>query len=582
MIFSFKRKKNVDADFYYPGQEIRLNTIERAHLEEHAKTILEASKNRVLLASAMFAVIFTSIAVRLFCVAFPSDTLLVKKNQGGYSFQKEIKRADIIDRNGVVLATNLPFVNLYCNPKNVFDFETTAKKLAATFPDLNADTILNRISDKDKTFVYIKRNITPEEQYKVIHLGLPGVLFEQGEKRVYPLGSLTSHVVGMTNIDSIGISGIEKNMDEVLLYEDVPLQLSIDIRVQEALNYILKDAVKKFKALGGGAVILDVSNGEVLGLVSLPDFDPNAITPETNYNALFNRVTSGVYEFGSIFKLFNTAMALETKTIKITDIFDASKPIRISRHSIEEDYNSLKRKLSVPEILIYSSNVGSASMALMMGAEKQKQMMINFGFSESLPIEVPEIGAPLMPKMWKDINIATMSFGYGLSITPLHVVTSAAAIFNGGMLYSPTLLKHNNYYEITGRRIVSPETSSLMNKMLRMVVDKGTGKTANVQGYMVGGKTGSAQKLVNGKYISHKLLTSFISGFPMNNPKYALFVFLDEPQPLEGARENTAALNAVPVTGEIIEAVAPLLNVEPIQEEQNDGILNVSSEYRSF
>ena len=359
----------------------------------------------------------------------------------------------------------------------------------------------------------------------------------------------------------IGISGIEKEMNERLTQSDIPLMLSIDVGVQDTIREMLKEGMEKFKAEGATAVLLDVKTSEIVSMVSLPDYDPN-INKVKKEQALFNMATKGVYEPGSVLKIFNTAMSLESGKVKVADRFDASEPLKL-KHNVIKDYRGENRWLSVPEILVYSSNIGSARMALKVGGNEQRNFLEKLGFFEPLSIEVAEKGQPLVPKKWSEGTIATVAFGYGLAVSPLHVVSGYAAMINGGIYHSPTLIKGSSKTK-DGHRVISFNTSKAMRDLMRLVVTDGSGRRANVPGYEVAGKTGTANKLsAQGKYVDKKVRTTFVAAFPISNPKYALIVMLDEPKPLkETWGFVTSGWNTVPTAAKIIEAIAPQLNIK--------------------
>ena len=554
MGFFRKRKKN---NFYYLGQEIRLDLKPTSIRPKD----VEKNHNRILVVTSMFSLAFLIITVRLIDITMPNKNRETHIEQTATLNTKRVKRADIVDRNGIIIATSLPTVNLYAIPKSVFNPEMAVKKLTEVLPDLDYQTILQRVKSS-RSFVYIKRNLTPRQQFEVNRLGLPGFDFENGETRVYPQGALLSHIVGLTNIENLGISGIERNFNDKLMSEDKPLKLSIDIRVQNTTRAILNENIKKFDAAGGLAVITDVNTGEIVAMVSLPDFDPNHFSSADN-DAIFNKATLGVFELGSIFKIFNTALALESGKVKIDDRFDASKPLQLARFKIS-DSKMINRKISVPEVMVFSSNIASVQMALNVGTTLQRNFFEDLGLTQRLNLEIPEVGTPLVPSPWREINTATISYGYGISVTPLHAVAATSAIINGGKYISPTLIAKEAGDEIYQRQVLSEETSIMMRAIMRLVVTDGSGKGANIFGYDVGGKTGSALKVDNKGGYNDKTITSFVAGFPMDNPKYAIIVMLDEPKATkETYGFNTAGWNAAPTAGQIIAKVAPQLNLKP-------------------
>ena len=556
----FSRKKT---SFSYIGQEIQLKSRTFFHVKTKNRAALETGRNRLIITGCLFLLVFMIIGGRLIEItSFDGNRETHKAYKAG-QFELQMERADIIDRKGTVLATSLPTVSLYANPKDIQEPEQAAKKIIKTLPELNYSKILRRLK-LNKQFVYLHRNLTPEQQYEINQLGIPSLNFEKGEKRVYPQGTLLSHVVGTTNTDNNGTSGIELFFDEKLKEKGRPLQLSIDIGVQDAARTILLDAMKEFKAIGATCLIMDIHTGELLTLISLPDFDPNKYGQASN-NTKFNRATLGVYEMGSIFKLFTAAIAIETGTIKATDSFDATQPLKTASFTIK-DYRPQNRWLTVPEILIHSSNIGAAKIGLATGTKTQQKYLGKLGLLERTRIELPEKGTPLTPEKWREVNTATISFGYGVAVTPMQMISATASMANGGLLRPATLLKHNKGSAISETRVFSEKTSNTMRKLMRLVVKEGSGKNADIKGYLVGGKPGSAEKLKHGKYKERTLRTAFAAAFPMDKPRYALFVMMDEPKPTKKTYGySTSGWNTVPTTGKIIEAIAPLLGIEPRQ-----------------
>ncbi|MBE1237511.1 penicillin-binding protein 2 [Phaeovibrio sulfidiphilus] len=472
------------------------------------------------------------------------------------------KRSDIVDRNGLVLATDLPTVNLFADTRGIPrpEIERAIAALPALFPELDPEK-LRRDLYSQRAFVYIRHHLTPFEQKRVNDLGIPGLEFETAEKRVYPGGRALSHVVGTTNLDNRGSSGLENYFDRWLTTSDEPLVLSIDLRVQHITHRVLSESVKHFRAQGGSALVLDVATGEVMAMVSLPDFEPERNGSPADKER-FNRATLGVYEMGSVFKVVNTAMALESG-IPLGSYFDASAPLRIGGHSIS-DYKGKNRPLSIPEIMMYSSNIGSARMASRVGTTYQREFLRNLGLLEPVRIELPERGTPLVPNPWREISTLTVAFGHGLSITPLHLASAVSAVINGGVFIPPTLLKVQDRQAVQGTRVISERNSVIMRALMRLVVEAGSGKSAAVNGYYVGGKTGTADKQVGRGYARNSVLASFVAGFPMTAPRYVVLFTLDDPQPVQGTwGYRTAGWNAAPSTGRLIAEIAPLLGVAP-------------------
>jgi cell division protein FtsI (penicillin-binding protein 3) len=544
------------------------------------KRALEVSHSRVLLGASLFAVVFLVIAARLVAV-----TLLPDGAEAAMVPPAKVKtdRADIVDRNGVVLATSLTTASLYANPSQVQEPDETAQMLNSVLPDLNIASTAAKL-DTDRGFVWLKRNLTPRQQQAVNRLGLPGIYFQAETKRVYPQGNLTAHLVGYTDVDSRGLAGVERSFDD-LLQGARPLQLSIDVRVQHILHEELNRAIADFHGIGGAGIILDLKTGEVLSLVSLPDFDP-ARPGEASDDTRFDRATLGLYEMGSVFKIFNTAIALDSGTTTLADGFDATKPIRIGGHMIN-DYKGKHRFLTIPEIFTYSSNIGSAKMADLFGAEIQQAYLKKFGLMDKSPIELPEVGEPFYPsqKNWKRINTMTVSYGHGISINAIQLLTGVGAVVNDGMLREPTLLKREPGEVPDGTRVISAQTSEQLRQLMRLVVQIGTGKKANAPGYLVGGKTGTADKQKGRGYAANTRLATFVAAFPMNDPRFAILAMVDEPKPNATSHGYaTAGWVTAPVIGAVVQRIAPLYGLKPTPDdalEAQNPLVGMVADYDS-
>ncbi len=549
----------------------------RIEIESTKKQAIETARTRLLIGGALMAAAFFVVGVRLF------DLVVFNENENQRrAASREIvrpatmSRADIVDRNGVLLATSLSTASLFANTRKISDPASAAARLVEILPDLSEEVIAARLV-ADKGFVWLRRNLTPTQQFEINRLGIPGFDFKAEERRVYPHGRLAGHIVGFTNIDNAGLAGIEQSMDSAITGNVGPLKLSIDIRVQQIARQELSNQIDKFKAIGGGAIVLDARTGEVVSMVSLPDFDPNdpARTPD---ETRFNRNTLGVYELGSVFKIFNHAIALETGAANMAKSYDATKPIKISRFRIS-DYHPENRWLTVPEIFKLSSNIGSAKMALDIGSENQRKYLGHLGLLRRTSIELPEQALPMYPARWRDINTMTISYGHGIAVSPLHLVSAVAATVNGGILRPATLVRAKST-ETGGVQVFSAETSDNMRRLLRLVVENGTGRNASAPGYLVGGKTGTAEKQVNGRYKRNALISSFAGVFPSTEPRFVVYVMLDEPK---GIRESfgyaTGGWTAAPVVGGIIQRMAPLFGIAPLNETAPDIVraLNVNA-----
>lgn len=546
---------------FHPGEDLQHSSA-AVQLDGVRKRALETGRTRLVIGAVVFVAIFGVIGGRMVDVAvIDRNPAKARPLPQARTEGLDMERADITDRNGVVLATSLPTVSLYAKANEILDPREATTKLAAVLPELDRADLLAKLSS-GRNFLYLRRNLTPRQQYDVNALGIPGLYFEKGERRVYPHGNLAAHIVGMTDIDNKGIAGIERKFDGELRSSSDPLRLAIDVRVQTVVRNELLRAVADFRAVGATGMVMDVKTGEILSMVSLPDFDPNDPPPVT-HESMFNRATKGAYEMGSTFKLFNTAMALESGRINLNSSFDATKPLKYGNHTINDDH-AQNRWMTVPEILIHSSNIGSARMALDVGTDFQKTFMGRLGMLKTPAIELPEVGGPQVPNPWREINTITVSFGHGLSVTPLQLVAGAAALVNGGEYHPTTLLAREPGEAVPSERVLKPKTSDQVRQLMRMVVTEGTGKKADVPGYEVGGKTGTAEKAVNGSYRKKAVLSSFVAAFPMDNPRYTVVVMIDEPQ---GTKETfgfiTAGWTAAPTLGRIVAQIAPLMGLLP-------------------
>jgi cell division protein FtsI (penicillin-binding protein 3) len=537
---------------------------ERISFEGANKKALDVARTRLLVGGALMAAAFMVIGVRLVDVTIFSETEPSRRASArNIVAERHMDRADIVDRNGVLLATSLTTASLYADPGRIFDPPAAARALVRVLPELSeAEVALQLSSDRD--FVWLSRNLTPRQQYEVNRLGIPGFDFRREQRRVYPHGRLTAHVVGFTSVDNDGLAGIEKSFDAALSERREPMALSIDVRVQQIVRRELAAQIEKFQAIGGSGIVVDVRTGEIVSLVSLPDFDPNE--PGTvSDDARFNRTTLGVYELGSIFKIFNHAIALETGAADLTSHYDARKPIRIARFRIS-DFHPENRWLTVPEIFMFSSNIGSAKMALDIGGTAQRKFLTDLGLLRRSSVELPEQARPIYPATWREINTMTIAYGHGIAVSPLHAATAVAAVVNGGVIYPATLIRRSEE-SVAGKRVISAQTSDQMRRLLRLVVENGTGRNADAPGYLVGGKTGTAEKQVDGRYKRKALISSFVGVFPINAPRYVVLAHLDEPK---GIKEShgfaTGGWTAAPVVGRVIAQIAPLFGIAPVDE----------------
>ncbi len=539
-------------------------------------------QNRIRLLGIMFSVMFIAIATQL-------SNLTLRKS--GEAVNPEVAareavrpRPDIVDRNGVVMATDIAVASLFSDPRKISDIDEAVELLTATLPELDAKTLREKLTMPGRAFVWLKRQASPEERDAVYNLGIPGVGYVNERKRVYPLGRLAAHTIGYVDVDTKGIAGIEKFLDDQgALYTaslsepstqtTAPAQLAMDTRVQHAVTDEVTKAVVKFKAKAGGGIILDTETGEIIALAYTPDYNPNSddkrLTSEQQ-----NKLTSGVYELGSVIKAVTFAMAFDYGTANLQSTYDARFPLVIGKARIS-DFHAQRKVMTVPEVFTNSSNIGTAKMALQVGLEGHLEFLKRVGLLDKLIAEVPETARPLLPKNWGRLASATASFGHGFAVQPLQGLSVISDIINGGMAVPPTFLRRTKE-EAAGlaHRIVKPETSEKMRYLFRLNVTDGTASKADVIGYRVGGKTGTAEKVIKGRYSKEHSLATFIGAFPMDHPKYAIFIMLDEPKALpETYGFATAGWNAVPTASKIIERVAPLLGVTPVFTEEDKAKL---------
>lgn len=568
MGFNVSFSKRKDEKFYLPGQEIRISrrTITTKSYTTENDNVLTC-RQRTWFVLGCFVAVYLILCARVTYVCLGNginiDTAVSEITESDiFRFKNPVKRADITDRNGEIIATSLPVVNLYANPKHIKNPKDVAEKLNEIFPEVPYEELEKKLSRKG-TFVYLKRQLSPNQQVQVNNLGVPGLEFEKCEKRIYPHHNLFAHVLGGTNTDNVGIAGIEQSMNDRLTTSTKPLHLSLDLGIQNQIRDELIAGVKQFSATSASAILMDVKTGQIVAMTTVPDYNPNN---DTNPNAPehFNFATKGIYEAGSVFKVFNTALSLESGKVKTTDRFDTSHAVTLRGIRVTDPHGS-HGMLTPEDILVESSNVGSTLEVIRVGKKFQRKFLQSINMDKALTeFELPELAKPwfLSEKNWSDSSMATISFGYGVSSTPLHIISAFSAIVNGGMYHQPTLLNNHKH---KGKRVVSQKTSDSMRTLLRAVVTRGTGRRANVEGYQVMGKTGTADKLnENGRGYNHnKSISTFISAFPQSDPKYALLVVVDDPK---GSKETfghtEAGWNAVPITKNIIMAVAPQLNIK--------------------
>jgi cell division protein FtsI (penicillin-binding protein 3) len=534
-----------------------------APVDGPGRSTLEICHTRLIVAGALFVLAFLVIGAQLV------DVMELKspdKTQArNHVAERSLPgRADIVDRNGEVLATTLEMPSVYANPKQIEDKGKVAAELAQIFPELNAAKLAETFNKPNLSFVWIKHNLTPREQLAVNALGEHGLQFLNEDRRVYPKGNLFAHVVGFVNSDGKGMAGIEAGLEKRLKTDNTPVRLSVDARVQFILRSEILRQMAQFDAKRGFGLVMNVRNGEILALSSLPDFDPNNLTA-ANTEELYNHVTFGVYEMGSVFKIFNTAMLLSSGLATMDTKFDATHPLHIGRFTIHDDHPQA-RWLTVAEVFQYSSNIGSAKEAETAGIARQRDFLGKLGLLNTPRFELPEVAAPHFPSEWREVNLLTIAFGHGMSVSPLQMATGVSAVVNGGLLYPPTLLAREDQPE--GERVLSPVVSDEMRKLLRLVVTGGTGKFAAAPGYLVGGKTGTAEEVANAGYARKQLLASFVGVFPINDPQYVVIISIDQPHGNKSSYGYaTAGWVAAPGVSHIIERMAPLVGIHPIDED---------------
>ncbi|MGG6897678.1 MULTISPECIES: peptidoglycan D,D-transpeptidase FtsI family protein [Rhizobium] len=527
------------------------------------------AKARIVMLSggliAVYAVIFARLT--LFGMAPRDDTSSIPPER------VTAARPDIVDRNGELLATDIRTVSMFAEPNRVVDADEAVEKIATVFPDIDRKSLYKKLADHRSHFAWLRRQLTPKQQSEILALGIPAIGFRPEVKRFYPGGRTAAHILGYVDIDNHGVAGMEKYLDMQglsdldstgLTSQDTlqPVKLSVDLRVQNVVHDVVSSALDLYKGKAAGAVVLDIHTGEVLAMASAPDFDPN--DPQaTGSDGWLNRMSNGTFEMGSTFKTFSMAMAFDVGAVKTSDTFDASAPLHYGGFIIHDDRDVPRRWLTVPEIFRYSSNIGTAKLMDRVGMENQKAYLTRFGLLTKLKTELPEVKMPTQPHVWKKINSITISFGHGVATTPLQTAVAGAALMDGGELIEPTFLpRTREEAEKVETPIVKPATSDIIRSLFKLNGQEGSGKPANVPGYHVGGKTGTANKVIHGVY-SHKLsFNSFLGAFPIDHPKYVVLAFVD--QPLTGEHNLTFATNtAAPMVRDIIKQAAPMLGVQP-------------------
>lgn len=529
--------------------------------------VVEMAKARIAFVSAIFILLYALVAFRAFDLSVIRGPGFAQAHQEKLSLAQRIPhRGNIYDRNGVLLATSIEILSLYADPKMIIEPTKVASELKEIWPELDLEKPLSSA----KRFIWVKRHITPDEHDRVMQIGQPGLQFKKERKRVYPMGRDISHVVGCVSLDQEGLCGIERFHQDAL-NKGQDLTLTIDMRVQHSLRKNLKLAFDKHSAIGAVGIVMDIQSGEIVAASSLPDYDPNILSAQ-NQKSLFNRLSQGVYELGSTFKIFSTAGYLEYVDSDLGHKFDVTKPLKVGRFSIN-DYHAENRILTTPEVFIHSSNIGSAFMGQALGTDRLKEFYASLGLLDPLNVSLKEKAKPLLPKRWGETTTLTASYGHGLAVTPLHLVRATASILNDGIYVEPRFFKQDMVENIQ-KRVVSKATSDKIKQLLRSVVTHGTGKNADIHGFVVGGKTGTAEKSNEYGYDSSKLISSFIGAFPMTSPKYLIFMMIDEPKATKDTYGYaTGGWVAAPFVKKIVADMASLTLIPPVHDGSDHEIL---------
>lgn len=552
--------------------ENRRQRIEEARDRQRAR-----AEGRLLIMGLFFVLGFSAIGVRMGFLAAAEPQEPTAEVSGAPIINQ---RADIVDRNGRLLATNFDTHALYAQPPQMIDPARAARELVRIFPELDHDRLLRDFTG-ERRFLWIRRQISPEQMQAVHDIGDPGLMFGPREMRIYPNGSVAAHILGgfsygregVSSAEVIGIAGVERFFDERLrdpANEGEPLQLSIDLTIQATMEEVLDGGVKVMNAAGAAGIIMDAFTGEIVAMASLPDFDPNsrptpALDGDPSHSPLFNRTVQGVYELGSVFKIFAAAQALELGLVNPQTIIDTRGPLRFGRFTVR-DFSNYGPQNSVRDVMAVSSNIGTARIAGMIGPERQRRFMDQLGMLRATGVELSEAnsGAPLFPAgPWSEISMLTISYGHGISVSPLHLAAGYAAMVNGGTMVRPTLLHTEEHQQ--GERVITPQVSAQVRDMLRAVVTEGTASFANIAEYAIGGKTGTAEKpRPQGGYYDDINITTFAGFFPVEDPRYVMVVSLDEAVETSGSEDRrTAGWTTVPVAAELVRRVAPLLGLRP-------------------
>jgi len=533
--------------------------------------VLEKTRVRLLMGVLGFCGLFAVLTLRLVYTTVihpvlpPPEVLRALQPQLAIT-PPPPDRADIVDRNGTILAVSLPGAELYADPRQVTDPQQAAEKLAAVLPGLDVAVTEHRLAS-GKDFVYLDRQLTPPEELAVNTLGIPGVYFENTETRHYPDGNLAAHILGGVGVGNVGIAGVEEYFNKRLTADPTPLRLSIDAGIQSIVHDELAAAVKEFQSPGGCAIVMNAKTGEILAMASVPDYDANDIGT-ANANGQFNRCVNGVYEPGSVFKLQTLSMALDSGLVHYWDYFDTTHPLRVG-HFYIRDFEPAHVWMAMPQILNVSSNIGASRIAAILGPKIEQAWYAKMGFLKPVDVQLPGPPRPQYPAFnnWGLAATMTVSFGGGIAVSPLQLVAGVVPIVNGGILYKPTLLAVNpNAPPPVGVRVMKQSTSDIMRRMMTNVVEGGTGVYAAVPGYVIGGKTGTAQVVgPNGRYLQHTNNASFMAAFPMQDPQYVVYTLVLQPKPDASTHGfTTGGYIAAPTVGHIIARIGPKLGIMPL------------------
>ncbi|MDA8050927.1 MAG: penicillin-binding protein 2 [Rhodospirillales bacterium] len=549
----------------------RLETVRVTAPDLARRAALETSRRRLLVAAGGFSALFAALAAKL-TDATVINPVKPPPRSKAIAAARPLRAADrpramMVDRNGEILAVSLPTAAVYADPRQMMDRAEAVRRMQTVVPGLNGPALLAELMVPGREFVYVAREVGPEQELRINDLGIPGVNFLPAEARHYPLGRTAAQVLGAVDIDGHGIAGLEKSQNRRLREDPNPLRLSIDVRVQAILRDEMAKAVDDFQAIGAAGIVMDVLTGEVLAMASLPDYNANDYFSAPPA-ARFNRAATGVYEPGSAFKLQTVSMALDPDLVHVWDRFNTTHPITIGRFAIT-DYEPVNRWLYLPEIIAYSSNIGAARIALIVGKHRQRAWLRKLGFFERCPIELPEAAMPLLQSdvQWGKATVMTVAFGNGIAITPLHLINATLPVVNGGVLFAPTLLYQDPTTPRPGSAVMKPGTSDTVRKLMRDVVLYGTGIYGRVPGYFVGGKTGTSQVIGRTGYRQHTNLAGFLCAFPINAPRYALYIMVDAPH--DNALDqgySTGGEVSAPAAARTIARIAPMLGLLPVTD----------------